>query len=290
MDFGRTVVPYDVRIRYTMADGSTVVRYYDRATYDELYAIAQLDASDEISELQRATITSDVSGISASAATAVGNSSAHQAYLSGSVYLSDPYYASPVLLTCTEQAKGQLLAALADDVSRQSVEDRYHPSATARGILMFTQSGTQDAQSFSYSLSNTVIYLTDEFTETLAWLDENGLSGYLAAKDSSVIESLTFQRYDPYAGMNKVTKPFSVLFKGYRSTNASSFIVTQDFGTKYATTDAGELAELIPLLRNTYYMDGGGYLVQAKLGGVNAYAYYFLPDSAVPEWLLRVAG
>jgi ABC-2 type transport system permease protein len=288
-DFGSSVVPYDVKICYTMKDGSQVIRYFDRATYDELYNLAGLDDSDTSRELARACVSSDVSTLSADQAQALNYSSAHQAYTNGSIYLSDPYYASSVKLTCTSEARTQLLAALAEDASDQSVEDRYHPQGAARGILMFTQSGESDAQSFAYSLSNNVIYLTDEYTHTLAWIQANGLSGYVTA-NPSVIESLTFQRYDPYAGMNAVKSPSSVLFKGYRMANDSHYIVMQDFGTKYSTKDADELSQIVPLLRNTYFMNTGGYLVCAKLGGVNEYSYFFLPDSDVPEWLLRVAG
>lgn len=289
-NFGSSVVPYDVKISYTMKDGSQVVRYFDCATYDQLYELAGLDDSSTVRELERASVSSDVSTLTSDQAQALNYSSAHQAYLNGSIYLSDPYYASSVKLTCTNEARTQLLAALAEDAADQSVEDRYHPSSTARGVLMFTQAGETDAQSFSYSLSNNVIYLTDEYPRTLAWIEANGLTKYLTSADSSVIESLTFQRYDPYAGMNAVKSPSSVLFKGYRMANNSHYIVTQDFGTKYSTTDSGELSQIEPLLRNTYFMNTGGYLVCAKLGGVNAYAYFFLPDTDVPEWLLRVAG
>ncbi len=289
-DFGNTVVPYDVKISYTMKDGSQAVRYFDCATYDELYALTGLDDSSTVKELERASVSSDISNVTSDQASALNYSSAHQAYLNGTVYLSDPYYASSVKLSCTAEARTQLLAALAEDAANQTREDRYHPSGVARGVLMFTQAGDTDAQSFSYSLSNNVIYLTDQYTHTLKWMEDNGVAKYLSSADSSVIESLTFQRYDPYSGMNAVKSPESVLFKGYRMSNNSHYIVTQDFGTKYSTNDASELAQIVPHLRNTYFMNTGGYLVCAKLGGVNSYAYFFLPDTDVPEWLLRVAG
>jgi ABC-2 type transport system permease protein len=288
-DFGETVVPYDVVITYTMEDGSTVVRYYDRATYDELYALAELDGSQTVANLERAVIASDTSDLTTYQSDAFARSTAHQVYLNGSIYLSDAYYGSSVLLNCSDEAHEALLTALAEDVATQSVEDRYHPSSTALGILMFSESGQQDAKTFAYAISDTVIYLTDEFTNTLAWIEANGLTSYIEGSGSS-IESLSFQRYDPYTSVNDVTSPASALFMGYRSTSSSSFIVTKDFGTAYTTSDATELAETLPSLRNTYFMNESGYLVCAKLTDGSGYAYFYLPDSAAPAWLLRVAG
>ena len=158
------------------------------------------------------------------------------------------------------------------------------------------------------------IYLTDEFARTLAWFDEKGLSPYLSvggadgevaaasiekspesaeaasAAAASKVESLTFQRFAPYAGMNAVTDPQSAYFMGYKAATAQQFVSMQDFGTKFSTKEASEIAELLPLARNAYYLDGGGYLVSAKLKGQEAYAYLFIPAADAPEWLVRVAG
>ena len=289
-DFGSTVFLYDVKIDYAMKDGSHVVRYYDRATADELYALTALDATETSRALDAACITGDVTEIDEASASELAYSSARKAFADGDVYLCDAYYASPVKLNCTAEARAGLLAALAADAAGQGVEDRYHPAGTARGILMFTQVGEADASTFAYSLSNSVIYLTDEYEHTLEWLAENDLASYVEGSGAKVLESLTFQRFDPYGGMNAVTSPTSMVFKGYRTTNASHFVATQDFGTRFELTDADSIDEIAGLLRNTYFLDESGYLVCAKLGGIEEYAYFYLPDSSVPDWLLRQAG
>lgn len=302
--FGSTVVPYDVVIRYTLNDGSEVVRYYDRATYDELAALLQLDGTQEVRELARAAVSGDTSFLTEDQSSALAQSSARQAYALGDIYLSDRLYANPQLLNCDASARASLLAALAEDVANQSVDDRYHPASACRGVLMFTQSGESDAESFAYGIGNSVVYLTDEFENTLAWLEENGLSGYLAvsgaagvadasveaAAQAQLVESMTFQRFDPYESMNDPSEPRSAYFLGYRATVDTQFIAMQDFGTKFTTEDAAQIAELLPLARNAYFMDGGGYLVSCKLAGVDVWTYLFIPAEDAPEWLVRVAG
>lgn len=290
-DFGSSVVPYDVVVRYTLADGGELVRYYDRATYDELAQLAMLDGTERVSELSRAVITGDVSMLSDEDAERLNSSAARQAFALGDIYVSDRLYATPMLVNCDAQARTELLAALAEDVAAQSPEDRYHPQGECRGVVMFTQSGETAAETFAYGIENSVIYLTDEFANTLAWFEEKGLSQYLSVADETAqVESMTFQRYAPFEGMNEVTEPASAYFMGYAADVEEQFVAMMDWGTKFSTEDPSQIAELLPLCQNTYYMEDGGYLVSAKLAGQERYAYLFIPAELAPEWLVRVAG
>ena len=291
-NFESTVLPYDIVFRYTLRDGTEVVRYYDRASLADLAQLASVDDTQRARELARAAISGDVSLLSDEDAENIGSSVARQAYALGDIYISDRLYSTPMIVNCDATARSELLAALAEDVANQSVEDRYHPHDECRGVVMFTQAGESAADTFAYGVENTVIYLTDEFTHTLAWFEEKGLNSYLSVEstETSQIESLTFQRYAPYVGMNAVTDPQSAYFMGYKSTSELQFISMKDFGTKYSTDDADEIAELLPLMRNNYFLDGGGYLVSAKLKGQEAYTYLFIPMKDAPEWLVRVAG
>lgn len=291
LDFGSTVVPYDVVVRYTLADGSQLVRYYDRATYDELAELAQLDDTREALEYARAVVSGDVSMLNSEQAQQVSSSSARQAFALGDIYVADRLYSTPMLVNCDATARAQLLAALAEDVATQSAQDRYCPASACRGVVMFTQAGDTAADSFAYSLENSVIYLTDEFENTLAWFEEKGLSSYLSVPDeAAAVESMTFQRYAPYEGMNAVTNPTSAYFMGYKAATEQQFVAMMDWGTKFSTSDQAQIAELLPLCDNASYMNGGGYLVSCKLAGQAAYAYLFIPAEDAPEWLVRVAG
>ena len=291
IDFSNTVMPYDVVIRYQLKDGRQLVRYYDRATLGQLAALAQLDDTSHARELARAVVSGDVSLLSDDDATAMASSTARQAYTLGDIYISDRLYASPMLVNCDAQARLELLSALAEDVAAQDAHDRYYPADACRGVLMFTQMGDAAAETFAYGVENTVVYLTDEFTHTLAWFEEKGLSGYLALDDEpAAVESITVQHYLPYDGMNALSEPQSAYFMGYRASVDQQFISMQDFGTKFNTTDADQIAELLPLARNTLFLDGGGYLLSCKLKGADAYSYLVISEADAPEWLVRVAG
>ena len=290
-DVGGTVVPYDVVVRYRLVDGGELVRYYDRATLDELAALAELDGTERGRNLARGAVSGDLSGLEDADAQAIGASSARQAYALGDIYLADRLYTAPMLVNCDAQARAELLDALAADVAGQSAQDRYHPEGACRGVIMFTQQGDAAAETFAYGIENAVVYLTDEFERTLAWLEEKGLSPYVSLDDAAAcVEEVTVQRWAPFEGMNEVTEPRSAYFMGYRADVEQRFVTMQDFGTKFSTDDAGQISELLGLAKNTLYLDGGGYLLSCKLAGQEAWAYLVVSAEDAPEWLIRVAG
>lgn len=150
---------------------------------------------------------------------------------------------------------------------------------------MFTLSPELDVASFGYSFSNAVSYVTDDWTRTMAWLEGKGLVEALGtALDSRVIEQLTFQLDDPYASINKVTQPVSRYFMAYRSSTAGQYWITQDFGALKVVDEQDKIADIVPNLRTGCYMTGG-YLVQAKLRGIEAYVYFYLPAELAPSYL-----
>lgn len=289
-DWSKTVVPYDVVIRYKLDDGTEMDRYYSRASFSAIRQLAALDSGEDAAALDAAVIDGDLGGFSQDEAAGIQLSPAYQAYRNGTIYLGDCRYAQSFVLNCGSEARAALLKALADDVAAQDFEDRYHPQGSCLGVIMFTQNASTDEGAFSYALENTVVYLTSSFKETLAWLDGNGLSQYIRDPGAGVVESMAVQKYDPYIGKNAVVEPKSIYFMGYRAEGEASFIVTQDYGKRFTTDDAAEMGELLPLLRNNYLMDGGGYLVSAKIAGANRYSYYFLPKSDAPDWLVRQVG
>lgn len=288
-DFGQTVVPYDLVFEYTLTDGTTLTRYYDRAPYAVIASLLALDESDETKAREAAVVKGEIGTLPEAEREGASASLAAQAFAAGRVFMTDRLYAEPRELKLTESERAELLDAIAADVRAQGVEDRYHPDAPARGAIMFSQSGESDSSSFAYRLENSVVYLTDEYANTLAWIDANGLSDYLSV-DSSVIEQLAFQRYDPHAPNSPDLDVLSIVFKGYRDVNPSSFVITQEWGSLYTTTDRAEIDEIAPLLRNTCAVDRGGYLVRAKLAGVQGYSYFYLPASDASTRLQELIG
>lgn len=288
-DFGQTAVPYDLVFEYELADGSTMLRYYDRASYDAIARLLDLDAADEMRRRQQALVSGDADSLPDAERGAVQQSLAAQAFRAGRVYACDCLYADPRELALSDGERAELLGALAADVGAQGVADRYYPQGPARGVLMFTQNAEADAQSFAYRLENAVVYLTDAFSNTLAWLQEKGLMGCFDA-DSTAIEELTFQAYDPHASNAASLDLLGIVFKGYRDDSPSSFVMTQEWGLLYSTDERADIDELAPKLRNTCAVDGGGYLVRAKLGGGRGYSYLFLPADDASEQLKELIG
>ena len=63
---------------------------------------------------------------------------------------------------------------------------------------------------------------------------------------------------------------------------SGSYWITQDYGSLNVIEDQGEIAEILPNLRMGCYMTGG-YFVEAKLSGIEAYVYFYLPDELAPD-------
>lgn len=284
-DFQSSVVPYDVVLRYRMKDGGEVVRYYRQASIGELSAMLALDNDAHTHELENAVVTGETSGLSDDERAALSESPSYNAYRAGSIYVGDGALNRIMAVECTDEERAALLQALAADLADLNANERYLPSKPTRVALMFTLSPELDVASFGYSFSNAVSYVTDDWTRTMAWLEGKGLVEALGtALDSHVIEQLTFQLDDPYASINKVTQPVSRYFMAYRSSTAGQYWITQDFGALKVVDEQDKIADIVPNLRTGCYMTGG-YLVQAKLRGIEAYVYFYLPAELAPSYL-----
>ncbi len=66
------------------------------------------------------------------------------------------------------------------------------------------------------------------------------------------------------------------LLHGLSHRDAGQYWITQDYGALKVVDEQGKIAECVPNLRMGCYMTGG-YLVQAKLRGIEAYVYFYLP-------------
>lgn len=272
-DFESTGVPYDVSVTYTLKSGGTVSRYYSRSTLRMLEELLALDDTAEVRSGMGETIRG----------TNTDNVYTSQAYASGDIYFSDPLYSSVRLAQLTDTQRAALLDAIAEDVSAQSTRERYFPSKAALGVILFTTGGETAADTFAYDLSNALVYVTSDFTHTLALLDSWGGGDWFSS--GAEVESVTLQAFTPYARVGGLSSPISLYFMAYASETQNDFIVSQDFGTKPVITDASQLSRLLPLLRSDYFMSGGGYLACVKLRDSDRCVYLFLPASDAPDFV-----
>ncbi len=284
-NFEASVVPYDVVLRYRMKDGSEVVRYYSQATVGELSAMLALDNDEHTHDLENAVITGGTDGLSDDERSALSNSPSYNAYRSGYIYAADGALNKIMQVTCTDEDRADLLRALSSDLANLNASERYNPTKATKVCLMFTMSPELDVSSFGYSFSNAVSYITEDWTETMAWLQSHGVIDQLGSTlDARVIEQLTFQLDDPYSSINKVTQPVSRYFMSYRSETSGLFWITQDYGSLKVVEDQQRISEVLPNLRTGCYM-AGGYFVQAKLRGIESYVYFYLPADLAPSYL-----
>ena len=277
---GQTVLPCDIQISYTLRGGGELTRYYDRASLDQLTAMLQLDESTAV----RAAVDCTIQGLDEEGKWAEAHTlSAAAAYRYGGIYISDRWYAAPYSITLSEGQRTELLAAIAADVGQQTTAQRYAPQSPPVGVILFSRNGERDSRSFAYELGSALVYVTDDFSNTLDFLDKHGLRELMEFRGE--IESVTLQAYDPYGGINRRKTPYSSYFMAYRTGSADSYLVEEDFGRKRPITDTQKLAELTSLLQNSYFMNDGGYLAAVKLAGEETYVYQYLPASRVPEFV-----
>ncbi len=279
-DFSETVLPYDIVFRYTLNNGKVETRYYDRATAAVLEKMLALDSTSRVREIEGQTVAGEGG--------AIENCWASSAFDTGNIYLSDAFYSNPTLLQLDNKSRMALQACIAKDVANQMVNDRYFPKTPPRYVLMFTQNGETDRQSYRYQMENTLVYVTGQFSNTLAFLKEHGFETLVSSDET--VESITLQRFSPFGVINGHSAPQSLYFQGYVSSIGSDFISVQDFGLPYEVTDKEKLSALEPLLRNDYFMSGGGYLASVKLAGSGRFVYKFLPAADAPDYVSQALG
>lgn len=273
-NFSATAVPYDIAVRYTLKNGRTLTRYYDRTTMEVLSRMLALDDTAAV----RSAVQNTIVGRNDSQFRAAG------AYKKGMVYLSDSWYAAPKQVLLTEEQRKELLSCIAEDTAAQSVTDRYFPGEPPLGVVMFSQSGGREAMTFSYQMENALVFVTPGFTNTLRWLKATGL--FPCFDFTGEIESIELEPYNPYVSVvNSLPEPKSLYFIGYSSDTAGDFIQTRDFGKSYVLSDFEKISGIAPKLRNDYFMSGGGYLAAAKIRGREQYVYKFLPAADAPDYV-----
>lgn len=271
--FSRTVIPYDIEFSYTDTMGKEYYWYYDRASLSQLAELLKTDEFESVKWSGAAAVEGDVD--MAASVWSV------QAYQEGSVYISDSRYQKREEISLDEEDRAGLLRAIAEDVKKQTWENRYYPSQEARAVLMFTRTGEHDYEGFSYHLNNTFVYVTEEFTNTLAWLNDRKI--YIQPQGE--VESITLQKFNPYESINKLSYPMSMYFMSYRGDTLDNFLIAKDFGKKYTITGSEELSQLSSHLRNTWFMEEGGYLAAVKMSGAEGYSYMFIPQEEVPDFV-----
>ena len=274
-EFSKTVVPYDIQFSYLDSFGKEHLWYYDRASLEELSMLLSVDEFNSVKKNARRVVNGSLN-TDASIWT-------EEAYKYGDVYISDSRYVSKKMLTLNKNEREQLLNCISEDVFNQTVEDRYYPSEEDKCILMFSRTSDADKKEFKYHMNNTFVHVTDSFENTIEFLN----SHEIMPENNFEIESIALQRFNPYENINGLRNPMSMYFMSYWAEDLENFIVLKDFGTKYTVTGKEEIKQLSEGLRNTYFMDEGGYLAAVKLKDADGYSFQFIPENMVPSFVVE---
>ncbi|MGI6205197.1 MAG: hypothetical protein ACOYJI_01020 [Anaerovoracaceae bacterium] len=273
-DFGGTVLPYDIEIRYKTSSG-TIERYYDRVRASDLAEFLKLEDGSELMNMISSVVKGDKSD-------SLWNS---EAFASGEIYVSNSYMTDVRHITLTQENRDLLLQSIASDLSEISADSRYHPQSDQTGFIYFTLNGESDTEQFAVGSASTKVYLTDEFTATNALLASWNALPDSTAIDAQQVDSIMIQKFDPYSGMNELSSPISLFFSEYRSESSDEFLTGSDFGTRPQITDKDQISQLLSASVSSAYMDDGGCLIAVKPAGSTYYIYRYIPLDSEPDFI-----
>ena len=271
-----TVVPYDITFEYTDTSGKNYIWYYDRASYSQLEQFISLEGIDEIRESMQDNFSVTQKNTDSRAASA---------FSSKDIYITDPLLCDTYSLDITDDAREELMEALGADYAELTTDQRYFSDADDVAVLMFTDKGDQDTEYFTYHLDNAYIYVTEDYTNTIKWLEDNDLLSLV--EDEPEAEYVILQEFDPFVGINGLQSPMGMYFMAYCADSEDDFVIQKDFGQAYKVSDADEVSEIIANSKDAYYMTKGSYLVAVKLQGEDKLRYMFLPSDKIPSFLER---
>lgn len=249
-----------VMISYVLKNGKTLSRFYPAVSAKALTDMLQLDDTPTIMEKIEESLT---------------NSSY---FTEGDIFLTDIYYQDDVPFDPDEQTRSELLAALREDILNQSVEERYFPKGPAAGIITFVDNAHgsfymgEKYDIFEWNVSK--IFVTDEFTHTIAFLKETGLWEHFTFTGN--IEYLTFEPYT--INLEEKDIYYSERSHYFRSFQSGS---PRILAAPDPISDPARVQELLPKLRSHYFAVEGGYTVGVHVEG-QAPVYVFLPVSDAP--------
>jgi hypothetical protein len=195
----------------------------------------------------------------------------------------------------------QLFTALAKDVEALPLEVKYFPQGETHAVISFPRIkpdgeyeqvtlgmnfmtattatvGVNLTREHLFSVSTNVmrLFITDEYVNTLAFLNERGIL-QSESLDTNIIQSVYVERY----ALNSMLYPAQALY--FRSYVSGQYDTSLGFAA-----DASEYANLLSLARTHYYIAEGGYLVRVLSRSDNGMAQWvtlFLPEADAPDFI-----
>ena len=204
-------------------------------------------------------------------------------YRTGNVYLCAPFFGSTQPLSLDEAQREKLLNCIAADLAAQTPEDRYLPAKPETCILAFTAQGStlEDA-----GYEGGFVYVTEQFTETLAYLRENGWMDGI--QNTPEIESIGLLDYDKISHSYdyNALHSFPIFYSGFGMQQDIEGYKERD-SLKFFLTNKAQQQEVLSRSRSLYLASEGGYVVFIKYKGEDRVVSAFLPAKDAPDYVVE---
>ncbi len=274
-----------VLIKYTLINGQTLLRYYDRADVAALNQCLNVTDSDLFREqLQEAFTSSRIAALDYDTAEVVAVNAA----------LDEGSFQT---LTLSREQFSALKRTLLADLNRQSVLQRFFPETPAAGALWFRVKDVDGAPSeaeqlqVNYNPANgaeePVFYLTADMTDTLAFLEENDLSKPFETHPTEEIRSISFypakidRSSTQYDDGTAFTPDAHAVIVGKTT---AEYLSAEELSPLNPITDQSRIAELLPRMHLHYFSQDNGYYCCIEYEDGTQVRKY-LPEVDAPDYV-----
>lgn len=255
-------------VKYVLKDGRTVSRLYPLVNRELMLRLTAIDGLAGAKAAFRSHITNTV-----------GSSEDWETLLSKDTYLSSRLLDRTAPLSMDEAQKKELLACIADDVTAQSVEDRYFPAKPEVCVLGFADTG----ESMSNGLPDWPerVVVTESFVKTIQFLTRNGMLDAVSAPAD--VDFLEVQNM-----FNNANYRFSLDNNYGMPLFMNSMDSTQSIAGEKGLlkiTDAAQVSAILQSSRAQYLAADGGYFVYIHYKGSDFITSAFLPMKDAPDYI-----
>jgi len=279
-----------VRIVYHLENGRTVRRYYQAATAGILNDMLSLDETDRYRELVKRNLTEPVKKSDSEK-----TKSAKELFQSPSsaINVIPNHLNKKNVIDISAQQREELLAALAKDLTSQTVQQRYYPKEPAIGAIQFSMNfekeyfnpyAPMDKMAPEYlSLADygaVSIPVTGDMANTLEFMKANGLSELFENTDD--FEFISAQVISARPGSPTAFGYGIEMTQHFMGGWSKNRVDYGSFTNAYKTTDQAVLKTMAENAHISYFNGNDGYYVRFELASGGGYTTMYVPADKVP--------
>lgn len=299
-------------IYYTLKDGDTLVRYYDKADIETLrLALNFYDTDFYDEQIEKSFLgeddmwNNDIVNYNTSKVIAAKSSlkAEHFDYLD-----------------LTEEQYTQLKTAIVHDLQNMTAKQYYYPEKPAVGVLIFVQNDyvglEYDIENYTVkgelidhtklcgqlfgaenSFANKTVFVTADMVETLTFLTQNDLMRFFGTVDANEIESITFRpakidtdnwfyRTGQDITLNYFAKNCTAESERFGHSTDSKYPVGSRVIDQNKITDRAKISEIVSKAQLYYFAENKGYACYITYTNGETVEKY-LPQDDAPDYVVN---